>query len=838
MTPIRFAGGYGDMGKRPTTNIQRPTSKDFARGNHWMLSAGRGSLDAFSSRVFAQARLLPLLLTLTLLPAHAQGTKADYERAQSLARRTEQKIFRTNLKPNWLPGTNQFWYRIQTDADKFEFALVDADTGNIKRAADAKSLGLPPQESVSTSQQRRTVVRPSLRTGESTAISFNNQLADAVELFWIDAEGKRQSYGRVRPGDTRAQHTYAGHVWLVTDAVGNMLGVFEAAAEKLDVVVDGKPERTAAPEGPRRRERPGESPDGKWTIQFTNHNVVLVEKESGGATHLTQDGTEEKPYRGPVAWSSDSQNSVVQSVRTVKQRVVTLVESSPREQLQPKVQTYDYFKPGDDLPQPQPVLIRPADKSVMVITNALFLNFFTESGRLELRWSQRGDEFYFNYNQRGHQLYRIIGVNATNGAARAVVEESSQTFVDYSNKTWRHWLAPTGELLWMSERDGWCHLWLYDVATGAVKNQVTRGAWVVRSVVKVDEAARQVWFMASGLRAGEDPYHLHLCRVNLDGSGLVQLTQSDGNHSVQFAPDGKYFIAKWSRADHPPVHELRHSEDGKLICELERAEASALLKADWTMPERFVAKGRDGRTDIHGIIIKPSNFDPQQKYPVVEEVYAGPHGSFAPKEFGRLLRQHALAELGFIVVQADGMGTNHRGKKFQDLAWKNLQDAGFPDRIAWIRAAAQTRVWMDLKRVGIYGGSAGGQSAMRALLDYNEFYSVAVADCGCHDNRMDKIWWNEQWLGWPLDESYVKSSNVEDAAKLQGKLLLFVGELDRNVDPASTMQVVNALIRADKDFDLAVMTGAGHGAAETPYGIRRRMDFFVRHLHGLEPRKR
>lgn len=342
--------------------------------------------------------------------------------------------------------------------------------------------------------------------------------------------------------------------------------------------------------------------------------------------------------------------------------------------------------------------------------------------------------------------------------------------------------------------------------------------------------------MASGLRAGEDPYHLHLCRVNLDGSGFVQLTQSDGNHSVEFSPDGKSFIAKWSRADHPPVHELRRSEDGKLICELERTDASALLKAGWTMPERFVAKGRDGKTDIHGIIIKPANFNPKKKYPVVEEVYAGPHGAFAPKEFGRLLRQHAIAELGFIVVQADGMGTNHRGKKFQDVAWKNLQDAGFPDRIAWLKAAAKTRSWLGLKHVGIYGGSAGGQSAMRALLDYNDFYSVAVADCGCHDNRMDKIWWNEQWLGWPLDESYVKSSNVEDAAKLQGKLLLFVGELDKNVDPSSTMQVVNSLEKADKDFDFVLMTGTGHGSAETPYGSRRRMDFLVRHLHGIEPR--
>jgi dipeptidyl-peptidase-4 len=767
----------------------------------------------------------------------AQGTKADYDRAQSLARRTEQKIFRTTLQANWLPGTNQFWYRIQTGPEQFEYVLVEAATGKITRAKDAQALGLPTAATVSTSQQRRINVRPSRDTGESTSISFKNELSDPVELFWVDAEGRRQTYGRVRPGETREQHTYAGHIWLVTDSVGTSLGAFEATVQKLEVVVDGRAERRVDDERPRRREGGGgRSPDGKWTIQFSNHNVVLVEAEAGTQTVLTSNGTASKPYRGPVAWSPDSQSCVVHWVQTVTQRVVTLVESSPTDQLQPKVQTYEYFKPGDELPQPVPVLIRAADQSATPVANDLFPHFFTESGRLDIRWSPRSDEFFFNYNQRGHQVYRIIGVNVTNAMVRAVVAETSSTFVDYGNKTWRHWLEETGELLWMSERDGWNHLWLYDVASGSVKTQVTRGAWVVRSVVKVDAAARQVWFLASGLRADEDPYHLHLCRVNFDGSGLVQLTEGDGNHTVEFSPDGNYFIAKWSRADHPPVHELRRSADGKLLCELERADATELIKAGWTMPERFVAKGRDGKTDIHGVIIKPSNFNRRKKYPVVEEVYAGPHGAFAPKEFGRSLRQHAIAELGFIVVQVDGMGTNHRGKKFHDVAWKNLQDAGFPDRMAWMQAAAKSRPWMDLKRVGIYGGSAGGQSAMRALLDHHDFYSAAVADCGCHDNRMDKIWWNEQWLGWPLDESYVKGSNMEDAAKLQGNLLLFVGELDKNVDPASTMQVANALIKADKDFDLVVMTGVGHGSAETPYGTRRRMDFLVRHLHGVEPR--
>jgi dipeptidyl-peptidase-4 len=254
------------------------------------------------------------------------------------------------------------------------------------------------------------------------------------------------------------------------------------------------------------------------------------------------------------------------------------------------------------------------------------------------------------------------------------------------------------------------------------------------------------------------------------------------------------------------------------------------------LPERFVSKGRDGTTDIYGVIVRPSNFDVARKYPVIENIYAGPQGAFVPKNFRPLHFMQEMAELGFIVVQMDGMGTSFRSKKFQDVCWKNLADAGFPDRILWIKSAAAKHPEMDLTRIGIYGGSAGGQNSMRAMLDHGDFYKVCVSDCGCHDNRMDKIWWNEQWMGWPVDASYERNSNVTDAHKLQGKLLLMVGEMDRNVDPASTMQVVNALVKANKDFDLLITPGSGHGSAESPYGKRRRADYFVRNLLGKEPR--
>ena len=761
----------------------------------------------------------------------AGGSAAYYARAQSLAQRTEGKVFRDAVAPHWLPDNHHFWYRVTTGPDTHEYALLDAETGEIKRAATADKLGLPKTNPLSTSALHSLAPRHTTGTGNETAIRFHNVMAQPAEIFWINESGGRRSYGRVEPGQTKELGTYAGHVWLVMDATGRPLGYFEAQPDTLEVQIDGPPIWLEPAPRHRGRRGDGRSPEKKWSVGVRADNLVLISTD-GETTQLTTNGTAENSYRGPVVWAPDSQHCVALFVHEVPIRQVNIVESSPSDQLQPKLLQFNYQKPGDPLPQVQPVLIDVAAKTAIVIPNELFSNAFTPDGGLDIRWSPRGDEFYFNYNQRGHQLYRILAVNATNGVVRTVVEERSKTFIDYETKTWRDWLDDSGELLWMSERDGWAHLYLYDVATGTVKNQVTHGDWVVRQVLKVDPAKRQVWFLASGVRSGEDPYHHQLCRVNFDGSGFVQLTQGDGDNSVEFSPDGNYFIARWSRVDQPTVTELRRSDDGKLICELERGDDAQLLKTGWSVPERFVAKGRDGQTDIYGVIIKPTSFDPHKKYPVVEEVYAGPQDSFAPERFGRCLLQHEIAELGFIVVQSDGMGTDNRGKKFHDVCWKNLKDAGFPDRITWIKAAAVTRPWMDLSHVGIYGTSAGGQSAMRALLDYNDFYQVAVADCGCHDNRMDKLWWNEQWMGWPVDASYARSSNVDDAYKLKGKLLLMVGELDHNVDPASTMQVVNALEKADKDFQMLVVTGSDHGVVSTPYGKRRLEEFLAQNLLG------
>ncbi|HEY0074003.1 MAG TPA: prolyl oligopeptidase family serine peptidase, partial [Abditibacteriaceae bacterium] len=564
-----------------------------------------------------------------------------------------------------------------------------------------------------------------------------------------------------------------------------------------------------------------------------DYNIWL--REGDKETQLTNDGSKENAYTATFSWSPDGSKYVVRQVKPAQEHKVYLVESSPADQLQPKLKTIDYLKPGDQIEIVRPRLFDAKNQKEIPISDALFSNPWSITN---LAWDKDNSAFSFVYNQRGHQVMRFLRVDAETGTVKTIIEENSPTFIDYSQKTYLHRLDKTNEVLWASERDGYNHLYLFDAQSGKLKQQITRGNWMVREVEKVDEEKRRLLLRVMGIVPGQDPYYEHLARVNFDGSDFKILTEGDGTHKWQFSPDGKRFINTFSRVDSPPVINLRDAQNGALLSELEKADVSELLKTGWTLPERFTAKGRDRQTDIYGIIIRPSNFDAAKKYPVIEAIYAGPHDFFTPKSFSTLSNLQKLAELGFIVVKMDGMGTNWRGKKFHDVAWKNLKDAGFPDRIAWMKEAAKTRPWMDLSRVGIYGGSAGGQSALGALLFHGDFYKAAAADCGCHDNRMDKIWWNEAWMGWPIGPEYADNSNVTHAKNLQGKLLLTVGELDTNVDPASTMQVADALIKAGKDFELIVFPGAGHGASESPYGQRRRMDFFVRHLFGVEPRSR
>ncbi len=601
-------------------------------------------------------------------------------------------------------------------------------------------------------------------------------------------------------------------------------------------------EEEKRPDRWRRREEapvPVVSPDKKWEAYVKDNNLYLSpvrdEKEKDKPKEeiaLTMDGTANLRYDGwSIIWSPDSRKLATVKVRDVQERRIPLIESSPSSQKQPILQWRNYAKPGDVLPVYLPVLFDVEARKQMALNVTPYENQFY----LNLTgWREDSRAFTFEFNQRGHQRYVIGEVSAADGSIRHLVDEQTKTFIYYYNN-YRYDLDDGKELLWISERDGWRHLYLIDGTSGQVKQQVTKGEWVVRQVDYVDETNRVVYFTASGFNKGEDPYNLHYCRINLDGTGFTDMTPENGNHRVTFSADRSYFTDVYSRPDLPPVSQLKRTSDASVVAGLQRCDVSALQAESWQMPEVFCAKGRDGQTDIWGNIYRPMHFDASKSYPVVEFIYAGPHDSHVDKDFKpahHLVSK--LVELGFIVVSIDGMGTSNRSKAFHDVCWKNLKDAGFPDRIAWMKAAGAKYKYMDLNRVGIYGWSAGGQNAMAALLFHNDFYKVAVALCGCHDNRMDKIWWNEQWMGYPIDASYSTSSNVDNAYRLKGKLLLINGELDDNVDPASTLQVVSALMKANKNFEQLYLPGKTHSLGG-PFEMHKMHDFFVKNLLGQEP---
>lgn len=820
--------------------------------------------------------IMALVFCAALAPFHvsAQGSAADYERAASLRSSLQGLVLNENPALRWL-DSGELVVRIATEAERWQFWVIDPASQKRQLAFDheqvaarlSSALGkqLEAQSLPLTSLTRiggdlvgfvaeqvrafrlsgeqvgadvKLAEVPELRlaqasgqrswgAGERTTLVFVNGTAEPLRLFWINNGGRRIAYGSVEPGASHTQGTFAGHLWVLVGPDGRDRARYRATDQLAVAAIQKEDPRPETDD----TDAQGRSPDGRFRAFVRDHNVWLRDLESGAEQALSQDGEPENRYRGNIYWSPDSQRLVVLQVVPAQSHPVHIVESSPSDQVQPKLHTFEYLKPGDRIEHPRPRLFDVTQRASVELAEDLYPNPWSVT---RIQWAADGSRFWFLYNQRGHQVLRVIEVNR-DGQVRATIDETTSTFIDYSSKTFWEVDADSGDMLWMSERSGYNHLYRWSDAERSL-SPVTKGDWLVRDVASVDREAGDLLFRAMGVFEDQDPYHMHFGRVSLAGGEVTWLTRADGTHRVDFSPDGKYYVDTYSRVDLAPVRELRRSSDGELICDITRADASALEGLGWRAPERFVAKGRDGKTDIWGVVILPTNFDPSRSYPVIENIYAGPHGHFVPKRFSAWHGSREIAELGFVVVQMDGMGTNWRSRAFHDVCWQNLGDSGFPDRIRWIQAAAAERPYMDLSRVGIYGGSAGGQSSLRALLAHGDFYHAAVADCGCHDNRMDKIWWNEQWMGWPIGPHYAEQSNVTQAHRLQGDLMLVVGELDRNVDPASTLQVVNALVKAGKDFDFVFLPGMGHGAAESSYGRRRRQDFFVRKLLGREPR--
>ena len=711
----------------------------------------------------------------------AQGTAEDYRRAYALRDKySASKVYYSGVRPSWIARTDSFWYVRNTPEGRV-YVVVDAGT------------------------QQRTDL-------------FNHKaLAEAL----AKATGKD-----VKPGALYLDR-------LSVDKAGGCLNfVFNNHNWRYNIAGDGKLDDCG--ELPKVKQRhwmevddekdaePVASPDGRYTAFVRENNIWVRETATGKERQLSIDGTLGNYYSAYIRWSPDCKKVAACKIRPAEKRYVYYVESSPSDQLQPKLHKQEYAKPGDELRFKVPCIFDIETGRAIVPSTELFGSQYDLWGP---DWSADSRSVTFEYNQRGHQVYRVLELSAETGTVRTLIEETNKTYVNYPMR-YRYDLSDGRHIIWASERDNYNHLYMYDRTKGKAAWQITKGKWYVRSVIKVDEKNRQIYFSANGVVPGEDPYLIRYYRIGFDGKNMTCLTPVEGMHEAWLSDD----VDTYSMVDKAPVAVLRDAATGKEIMPLETADISRLLAEGWKAPEVFTAKGRDGKTDMWGIIIRPTNFDPSKKYPVLEYIYQGPGNQYVPKTFIPYnWYMSSIAELGFIVVMVDGMGTSFRSREFENMCYKNLKDAGLPDHIAWIKAAAQKYPYMDADNVGIFGCSAGGQEAMGAVLFHPEFYKAAYSACGCHDNRMDKIWWNELWMGYPVGEQYKECSNVDNAHLLSRPLMLVVGELDDNVDPASTMQVVNALEKAGKDFELVVIPGAHHTMGED-YGEHKRYDFFVRNL--------
>ena len=754
-----------------------------------------------------------------------QVTAADYARAdQFLPWNSSKLVLNAGVKPQWIGKSSRFYYRRQLSNEEKQFVLVDPATGKSGPAFDHARLA----ESLSKA------------TGKTTAV---NKLP--FESFEFSKDEKSIEF------DIAAEH------WACN--------VSTYACEK-----KGAPDKPVPTESL--------SPDKKWATFVREHDLYVKPVGGGEEIRLTNDGKEYDDYashpdsdlnritvkligdKNPllakslapeVLWSPDSKRILTYRLDQTTVKETYLVQHVPPTGQRPVLHTFRIPMPGEEIASAKFIVFDIAQKKRVDLDIPAQLMIF-DASPIDMgfaSWDKEGQQIYFLHMDRYWRNPQLMLSDAETGKNRTLVEEHVETHFDFGpNIAAPPMLRVIGhgaEVIWYSERDGWGQLYLYDGKTGALKNRITIGSWVVNDISYVDEVNRWVYFSASGKEPGENPYLQHLYRVKLDGSSLQLLTPEPADHEVSFSPDNRYFLDTYSRADTAPITVLRSTE-GKLIREVERADISAVIAKGWKFPEPFSAKAADGSTDIYGLIYKPTNFDPLKKYPVLDSDYPGPQIVRVPRSFsGGLLGgsfsdlyglPQATAELGFIVVVVDGRGTPGRSKAFHDAAYGKMGEAGsLQDHVAAIRQLAQTRPYMDLDRVGIYGHSGGGFASARAILAYPDFFKVAVASAGNHDQRGYIAHWGEKYMGPLSGDNYLEAATVTLAANLKGKLLLMWGDMDDNVPPALSIQLVDALIKANKDFDLLVLPNRNHGGMADPYFIRRRWDYFVKNLLGTTP---
>jgi dipeptidyl aminopeptidase/acylaminoacyl peptidase len=740
------------------------------------------------------------------LPGSAQSratvTVEDYQRAEKyLNYNTTPLVSSGPVRATWLPG-DRFWYRNTTAAGS-EFLLVDAAKGTrapaFNHAAVAASLTTAMGKPVSATQlpfQQITM------TADNLSFSF-----DSGDKRWTcDLQGRQC-----------------------------------AAADRSRPVPNSEL-----------------SPDGKYAAYIKDYNLWVREMATGADKQLTTDGVKDYGYatdnagwissdRPVVKWSPDSKKIATFQQDQRKAGEMYLVNTVAGH---PTLKAWKYPLPGDDnITMIERVIIDVEAAKVTRVKmgqdqhrSTLCDDVKCGGDWVDVQWSPDSSQIAFVSTSRNHQQENLRIADAGSGAIREVLEEKAETFLESGNGrvNWK-FLPGSNEAIWYSQKDNWGQLYLHDLQSGRVKNAITSGEGNVTQLLRVDEPTRTVYFQGVGKEAGRDPYFRHFYRETMDGKPAQLLTPEDADHDVSLAPSGRFFVDNYSKPDAPSTSVLR-DQTGKVILQLEKMDISRLLATGWKPPVPITVKDRGGVNLLYGLMYRPTNFDPSKKYPIINHIYPGPQtGSVGSRQFSAARGDsQALAELGFVVVEIDGMGTPWRSKRFHAAYYGNMGDNTLPDQVAGMKELAARYPWIDVDRAGIWGHSGGGFATASAMFRYPDFFKVGISEAGNHDNRVYEDDWAEKWQGLLTKNAdgttnYDNQANQLVAQNLKGKLLLAHGTMDNNVPFYNTLLVVDALIKANKDFDLIILPNRGHGFGNEPYMVRRRWDYFVRHLLGVEP---
>ena len=744
-----------------------------------------------------------------------------YRRAEAmLHRNVKSLVFNLETQVRWLPDSTAFWYRSESALGQ-RFMLVDAEDGHQREAFDHRMVA-------------RALSAVLGREVEPRQLPF--------EAFEYAADGSRIA--------------------------------FEVGDGSWECGLDGSSLRERAVRAPGIRSG-NVSPSGRYEARVDAGDLVLVDHVEGTSASLTSDAEAACGYGSSpegrnsavtdrlgnqnvvprVLWSPDERYLLTHRLDERRVGTMHLWQGAPQDgSLRPRIHSYRQALPGDsELPLAHLVVFetgtgRRADLSWAPLESS----FLTPIELGHAWWASGGDAVFFLHWDRDRRSVRLVSADPVTGACAVLVEEESETPIDLNALYYGRpnvWISRDHqEIIWYSARSGWGHLYLLD-GQGHPIRQLTGGEWLVTDLVRVDEDTRTAFFMGTGREVSRDPYYHHLYAVGLDGGVPLLLTPEDEEHGewppwVDFSPDGRYFVDRSSRIDQPPRTVLRKSS-GELVVRVAEADVSPLLATGWRYPERFTAKASDGESDLHGMIVLPHDFDPAKKYPVVESIYAGPQATRTPRGFTDVVGEstRCLADLGFVVFTVDGRGTPGRSRAFLDDQYGKDGTAGnLADHVAVLAQLAEARPYLDLDRVGIYGHSAGAYAAVRAMLEYPDLYRVGVASSGNHDQALTNVTWGERWVGPFQGPGWDAQANRTLARNLRGRLLLVTGDVDDNVNPAATIQLVDALVEANRDFDLLVLPNRNHDYAATwgtwyedPYFTRRRWDYFVEHLMGEQP---